>query len=245
MTTNVGRPVVSRPTLRAAFCGVVDYVTALGRQEQIRNDILQGTATDIVWCLEHPAVVTAGRHASETDRLGTSSAVEGGSPGLVRTTRGGLLTWHGPGQLVVYPILTLRNYRLAGPKPYVAMLCRAVGLALARLGLSAVYDEQHPGVWTVDTPARKLASVGVHIHKGVSIHGIALNLDPDLMEFRKIRPCGLAADVVTSVAHELGKAPTVAQMAPVVVHEVGRLLGADLEWVLEDWAGPYSRESQP
>ncbi|NUN16690.1 MAG: lipoyl(octanoyl) transferase LipB, partial [Myxococcales bacterium] len=151
----------------------------------------------------------------------------------IRTSRGGLLTWHGPGQLVIYPILTLRTYRLAGPKSYVATLCGAVGAAVSKLGLNTRYDEHEPGVWTHGTPSRKLASVGVHIHKGVSIHGVALNLNPDLMEFRKIRPCGMEAEVITSVANELGWSPSVAEMAPAVVQQLGLGLGADIEWVTD------------
>lgn len=189
------------PPIRIAWRGRVPLERALAEQRAHREAMLgDPEAPEVLWLLEHPPTVTTGLRAAaglpEPDWLAARGVA------LVRTERGGLATYHGPGQLIGYALLRLRPRGLS-----VTALIRALEEGLIRWseqhGLPAGRRPGAPGVWC---EAGKIASVGVHIRRGVSMHGFALNLDPDLEPFGWIRPCGLEPTAVTSVARATGSA---------------------------------------
>ncbi|TNE89243.1 MAG: lipoyl(octanoyl) transferase [Deltaproteobacteria bacterium] len=189
----------SSAPLTRAWLGRVPYREAHRLQLARRRGVLAGHAPDTLWLLEHSRVVTLGR------RGGLDAPLAGID--VVRTERGGLATWHGPGQLVGYLIADVG--RLGhGVKSTVAALERGLVLWLAGQGIAAQARAGFPGVWIGE---RKVASLGLHFRRGVSMHGFALNLCPDLSEFEAFTPCGIDGVEMTSVARERGGAPSPAE----------------------------------
>jgi lipoyl(octanoyl) transferase len=177
--------------------GRLSYADALERQLAARERVLSG-GPDEVLLLEHEAVVTLGRRGGEVDAAALSRL---GVP-VVQSDRGGLATWHGPGQLVGYPIIDLRRRHLT-IRDFVAVLGRLLEALAAELGVAARWDPRQPGVYVGD---RKLGSIGLHVHRGVTTHGFALNVDCDLAGFGAIAPCGVARLAMTTLAAETGRA---------------------------------------
>ena len=191
-------------TLRWEWLGRVEHAACAEQQRARRDAIIAGQADEVVWCVEHPPTVTVGRRPAP----GTPSSEALSKLGIAysRTERGGLATWHGPGQLVVYPLVSLWAHRLK-VKDYVSRLEQVTIDWLATLGLDdARRRPGFPGVWVGND---KVAAVGIHIRRGVSLHGLAINLAPDLRGFSAIVPCGIADGGVTSVARICGQAPSV------------------------------------
>jgi lipoyl(octanoyl) transferase len=180
-------------TLEVGRPGLVDYGDALAWQESLRDRVLAG-GPDVLLLLEHPPVYTLGR-AADAAFLGT--APDGGIP-VVRTTRGGQVTYHGPGQLVGYPLLDLRRHR-ADVRWYVTALEEVLIRALDHFGVTASRRRGAPGVWV---GARKIGSVGIAIRHWCTWHGFALNVDGDMTPFRAIVPCGLTGVEMTSLDRE-------------------------------------------
>jgi lipoyl(octanoyl) transferase len=208
--------------LRIVRAGLLPYEHAWQLQRTTHAARADGALDDTVLLLEHPPVFTAGKRTSPAER-----PVDG-TP-VIDVDRGGKITWHGPGQLVGYPIL-----RLADPIDVVAYVRRLEQMLIdvcADLGLSAVPVEGRTGVWI---PAdcrgseRKVAAIGVRIARGVSLHGFALNCNPDLTWFDRIVPCGIADAGVTSLAKELDRDVTVADAMPVVEHHLPTLIGQNV-----------------
>ena len=197
----------------------IDYERAWTTQREVHEQVVAGTAPDTVLLLEHPPVYTAGRRTASYER-----PVDG-TP-VVDVDRGGRITWHGPGQLVGYPVV-----RLAEPIDVVLYVRRLEEVLIgtcADLGLTTVRVEGRSGVWLPKATGRrprKVASIGVRVARGVTTHGFALNCDPDLSWFAKIVPCGIDDADMTSLSVELGRQVTVAEVLPVVE---ARLLAADL-----------------
>jgi lipoate-protein ligase B len=162
---------------------------------------LRGEVPDTLLLLEHPPVVTLGRRGSLEDVYLAPERLRQRGIALERTTRGGLVTYHGPGQLVGYPIVALRARGLSIPC-YVRALERTIVAALAEIGVAAHLDERHVGVWT---SSGKIAAIGVAQRHGVTLHGFAVNLQPDLSHFALINPCGIGRLGVTSAAAILGQ----------------------------------------
>lgn len=196
----------------------VPYQEAWDLQRAVHADVVSGARPDTVLLVEHASVYTAGRRTAAWDR-----PVDG-TP-VVDVDRGGRITWHGPGQLVAYPIV-----RLAEPVDviaYVRALEEAVIEVAARLGLATERAEGRSGVWLPrgdgERP-RKLAAIGVRVARGVTMHGLALNCDCDLAEFGRIVPCGLPDADATSLTAELGR--------PVGVPDAEPLLRTALERTL-------------
>lgn len=187
----------------------VDYQDAWELQRQVHAAVSEG-APDTVLMVEHVSVYTAGKRTARADR-----PVDG-TP-VVDVDRGGRITWHGPGQLVAYPIV-----RLAEPVDvvaYVRALEQAVMDTCADLGVRTIRVEGRSGVWCPQEgsrPERKVAAIGVRVARGVTMHGLALNCDPDLGAFDRIVPCGIADAGVTSLAAELGRDVTVAEVEPLL-----------------------------
>ena len=186
--------------------GLVPYEKAWDLQRTLAAERAEDRRPDTLLLLEHPSVYTAGRRTLPEERPFDGTPV-------IDVDRGGKITWHGPGQLVGYPIL-----RLAEPFDVVAHVRRLEALlidACAELGLETRRVEGRSGVWTVDGQ-RKVAAIGVRVTRGVTTHGFALNCDPDLAAFGRIVPCGIADAGVSSLSRELGKIVTVADALPVV-----------------------------
>jgi lipoyl(octanoyl) transferase len=206
------------PALRATRAGVVDYLTAWDEQRRIHEAVADGTEPNTVLLLEHPSVYTAGKRTEPWDRP------TDGTP-VVDVDRGGKITWHGPGQLVGYPIL-----RLPDPVDVVAYVRRVEQLlidACDELGLATTRIEGRSGVWVPADdrgPARKVAAIGIRVARAVTLHGFALNCACDLAYFDRIVPCGIRDAGVTSLSVELGRPVTVADALPVVDRHLPTLL---------------------
>jgi lipoate-protein ligase B len=180
--------------------GTIEYAQAVRLQDQLAEQRLNDEIPDTLLLLEHPAVITLGRRASLDDVYLSESGLQERGIGLEKTTRGGLVTYHGPGQLVGYPIVKLRARGLTVPC-YVRALELSVVDALHETGIRARIDAGHVGVWT---DFGKIAAIGVAQRHGVTLHGFAVNLQPDLSHFALINPCGIGDLGVTSASVILG-----------------------------------------
>jgi lipoyl(octanoyl) transferase len=215
----------TRRVIRYVEAGTVDYETAWAEQRRLHAGVVEGTEPDTVILLEHPPVYTAGKRTEPHERPFDGTPV-------IDVDRGGKITWHGPGQLVGYPIVRLAEH------VYVVDYVRRVEEALigvcAELGVRAARVKGRSGVWLpadAHKPERKVAAIGVRVAQGVTMHGFALNCDPDLTWFDRIVPCGIADAGVTSLSAELGRDVTVAE----VLEPVRRRLDDLLSW------GEYER----
>src|SRR5579864_5646507 len=180
--------------------GVIAYADAMRLQDELVEQRLENRIPDTLLLLEHPPVITLGRRGSLADVYAPEEELHERGIAVERTTRGGLVTYHGPGQLVGYPIVHLRQRQLTVPC-YVRALELAIIDALELLGICAHFDEEHVGVWT---EKGKIAAIGVAQRHGVTLHGFAVNLQPNLAHFGLINPCGIGALGVTSAAVLLG-----------------------------------------
>ena len=199
--------------------GVVDYRDAYDLQHRLAADRADGTLDhDVLLLLEHPATYTAGKRTEDSDRPTDGSLV-------IDVDRGGRITWHGPGQLVGYPII-----RLAEPLDvvdYVRRLESALIEVCAGLGVTTGRVDGRSGVWIRDDNGeRKLGQIGIRVARGVALHGIALNVDPDMSAFDAIVPCGIADAGVTSLARELGRSLSVADVLEDVAARIAGALDA-------------------
>ena len=196
-----GAPLLVCRIIRA---GVVPYRAAWDWQVAIAGQVRRGAAPETLLLLEHPHTYTRGRLAPDDHLLRDEASLVAQGIAVVATDRGGLATYHGPGQLVAYPVIRLRGR--GGPHWYVRALEQVIIASLAEFGLAAATVDGLTGVWTGDGQ-RKIAAIGVKIAGGVAYHGFAINVDPDLRMFDGIIPCGIADRGVTSLAVELPPAP--------------------------------------
>ena len=200
--------------------GLVPYDVAWAEQRRVHAARVAGELPDTVLLLEHPPVYTAGKRTAPEERP------TDGTP-VIDVDRGGKITWHGPGQLVGYPIV-----RLPDPVDVVAHVRRveeALILACADLGVDATRVEGHSGVWVLGADGeqdRKIAAIGIRVSAGVTMHGFALNCDCDLGWFDRIVPCGLTDATVTSLSQEAGRDITVAEATPYVEKRLAEVLRA-------------------
>ena len=192
--------VAGEGTCRIIRAGVVDYREAWDWQVRIADGVRDGSQPETLLLLEHPHTYTRGRLAPDSDLLLDEPTLAARGITVVETDRGGLITYHGPGQLIAYPIIRLRGR--GGPHWYVRTLERVIIAVLAEFRLDATTVDGRTGVWTADG-RRKIAAIGVKIAGGVAYHGFAINVDPDLTMFDGIIPCGIADRAVTSMAAEL------------------------------------------
>lgn len=188
--------------------GLVEYQKAWEVQRTIHQEVADGIRPNTLLLLEHPSVYTAGRRTDDSERP------TDGTP-VIDVDRGGRITWHGPGQLVGYPIVKLlKPTELVG---FVREIEAALIKVCSDLGITAVRVEGRSGVWIQDQKGdRKIAAIGIRVAKGVTMHGFALNVNPDLSAFRSIVPCGITDADVTSLEIELGRTITVDEVAPLV-----------------------------
>ena len=178
--------------------GSIDYPAALELQRDLHDKVANDELPAVLLLLQHPHVYTLGRRGNETDILVSADALRQLDADVYHTDRGGEATYHGPGQLVGYPILNLRAAGL-GPLAYVRALERVIISTLAELGIDSTADDKPTGVWVNDA---KIAALGVRVSRGVTMHGFALNVDPDLSYFNHIVPCGMPDANVTSVSEQ-------------------------------------------
>jgi lipoate-protein ligase B len=181
--------------------GLIEYAAAMALQDDLVEQRLRDEIPDTLLLLEHPPVITLGRRGSLSDVYVSETELRRRGISVEKTTRGGLVTYHGPGQLVGYPIVHLRRRGLTVPC-YVRALELAIINALGEIGIAAHLAEDHVGVWTHEQG--KIAAIGVAQRRGVTLHGLAVNLQPDLSHFGLINPCGIGDLGVTSAAASLG-----------------------------------------
>ncbi|SDP45832.1 lipoyl(octanoyl) transferase [Klenkia soli] len=205
--------------LQVIRAGLVDYQEAWDRQRELHAARVAGTGPDTMLLLEHPPVYTAGKRTEPHERP------QDGTP-VVDVDRGGKITWHGPGQLVGYPIV-----KLAGQLDVVAHVRRLEVALIAvcdRFGVATEQVEGRSGAWVrADSrgPDRKIAAIGVRVARGVTMHGFALNCDPDLTAgFGGIIPCGIVDAGVTSLTAELGRDVPVSEVVDAVEQEMRAVL---------------------
>lgn len=193
------------PPVRAHWLGRVPYRETWALQKRLAARRAEGEIGDRLLLVEHPAVLTLGRHADASHVRATASELERRGIEVVRVERGGEVTYHGPGQLVAYPIVALHERELL-LRPFVRALEAAMSATCARLGVEAGRRDGHPGCWCdpAEPDARKIGALGLRIERGVTFHGIALNVEPDLADFELIDPCGMPGVISTSIARELG-----------------------------------------
>ena len=185
--------------------GLVPYDAAWRLQQELHAEVVAG-AEDVTLLLEHPPVYTAGKRTEPWDRPSDGTPV-------VDVDRGGKITWHGPGQVTGYPLL-----RLADPVDVVDYVRRLEQLLIdvcAELGLATGRVDGRSGVWTPDG-ARKVAAIGIRVARGVTMHGFAINVDPDLTAYDRIVPCGIADATVTSLSRELDRSVGVDEVLPLL-----------------------------
>jgi len=209
---------------RVVHLGPTPYREAWELQRAIAGEVARGESLDTVILLEHPPVVTLGRRTDESElHIPSGSAVE-----IVETDRGGRSTYHGPGQLVCYPIFDLTRHG-QDVKKYCRDLEEALIRTLAAFELEATRNEGLTGIW-LEQPPRKIASIGVHISKWVTTHGYALNVDLDTAPFTEwITACGIEDALFTTMARELGRPVAVDDVRPAAVTALGEVFNLQFE----------------
>ena len=213
----------------------VDYLAALALQERLVEAKQLAPSPDILLFVEHPHVYTLGRGGKESNVLAPECVP------VIRTSRGGDVTYHGPGQLVVYPIIDLRSKLRKDVHRYVRNLELSAIRTLEDFGLEAARRPPFTGIWIGD---KKIAAIGVAVRRCITFHGLALNVNTDLSYFKRIIPCGLTWADVTSMAKELGKEQSVERVREIFLHHFAELFGyseveegrfaEDRGWRMED-----------
>ena len=200
--------IISQKLLRVEEIGVIDYLNAWQIQREIHEKVVNNIEPNTLLILQHPSVYTAGRRTEISDRPLDDTPV-------IDVDRGGKITWHGLGQIVGYPIIKLKNSTdVVG---FVRELETAIISICEEFGIKAERYCERSGVWLRDAKGdRKIAAIGLRVAKGVTMHGFALNVNPDLSAYSKIVPCGIADAKVTSLSAELGRSITIEEVMPVL-----------------------------
>jgi lipoate-protein ligase B len=189
-----------KKTCIAPYLGIVPYDVALKLQQESMQARAAGRISDVMLLMQHPTVFTIGRFKGGEDITVPSWTLAREGIPVFLTDRGGGITYHGPGQLVGYPIVNLKENRL-GVREYIWKLEAAIIKMLLALGIRGYRLAGYPGVWA---NGKKVCSIGIHISHHITTHGFALNVTNDLRFFEYVRPCGLPAQVMTSVSELLG-----------------------------------------
>jgi len=203
------------PALAIVRAGTVDYLTAWDEQRRLHEAVVDGRAPETVLLLEHPSVYTAGKRTQPWERPADGTPV-------VEVDRGGQITWHGPGQIVGYPIMKLTAVPGGHAMDVVAYVRRVERMLIAvcaDLGVATERVKGRSGVWVrADDrgPDRKVAAIGIRVARSVTQHGFALNCNPDLAYYDRIVACGIRDAGVTSLSQEIGRDVTVDEVLPIV-----------------------------
>jgi lipoyl(octanoyl) transferase len=217
--------------------GRMDYPAAMALQQQVCALRQQEHIGDVLLLVEHPPVLTLGRNARREHVVATDAALASRGIALLETNRGGDVTYHGPGQLVGYPILNLRGFTPSiGIIDYLRKLEEVLIRVCAEYGVLTERVPGRSGVWTVPggaVPEKKIAALGVHVARGVTTHGFALNVTTDLDDFRLIVPCGITDRGVTSLEAEVAgdRPPSLEQVSQSVARHFGRVFDRPIVWV--------------
>ena len=228
--------------LRFETLGTIDYLDAWELQKQIHADVVAGTRPDTVLLLEHPPTYTAGKRTDAHER-----PVDPGGAPVIDVDRGGKITFHGPGQLVAYPIVRLPSH--VKVVDFVRRLEEAMIRTCADLGVTTARVPGRSGVWLQEEaasdspgrPERKIAAIGLRVSKGVTMHGVAMNCDVEMGWYDRFVPCGISDAGVTSLSLELGRDVTVAETGPVLE----RHLRTYLAWEPYDATPDYDPRPEP
>lgn len=204
--------ICSESPIAFARSGIIDYEKAWQIQRTVHAEVAAGTRPNTLMLLEHPSVFTAGRRTLDQERP------TDGTP-VIDVDRGGKITWHGPGQIVGYPIVRLaKRHDVVG---FVREIETALIAVCNDFGIDAQRYCERSGVWLRDEKGdRKIAAIGIRFAQGVTMHGFALNVNPDLSWFDRIVPCGFTDTGVTSMAQELNREIAVEEVIPVVERHV-------------------------
>ena len=214
--------------------GPTDYLAAWDRQRAVHAEVVAGGPPTVL-LLEHSPVYTAGKRTEPHERPADGTPV-------IEVDRGGKITFHGPGQLVGYPIVWLPDHVLV--VDFVRRLEEALILVCADLGVATARVPGRSGVWlqaSADRPERKIAAIGIRVSRGVTMHGFALNCDVDLSWYDRFVPCGISDAGVTTLAEELGRDVTVAEAMPLVEQRLSELLA----WAPYDATPDYEPRPEP
>jgi lipoate-protein ligase B len=206
-----------------------------------RADALRAGGAETLILLEHPPVYTLGVRGKSEHVLASETALRARGAEVVRTDRGGDVTFHGPGQIVGYPILDLRR-RNIGPATYVRMLQQVLIDALSRFDIEATCVEGRPGAWT---RGEKIAAIGVRVSRGVTTHGFALNVNTDLSYFDDIIPCGITDATVTSMQRELGAPQDVRAVEDAIIEAFEGVFGTSISEPASDAGSTQAGEPNP
>ena len=212
------------PVVKAVWLGTIEYEAACCLQGRVAAARARDEIDDALLLLEHPPVITVGRGGGQGEILASTERLREAGVVVIPADRGGRATYHGPGQLVAYPILKLRDDDLFG---YVRSLEEVVIRVLRDYGLSAGRDREHPGVWL---DGAKIAAVGLAVREGVTRHGLALNVDPRMAHFQLLIPCGIADRGVTSMAQVLGHPVDIAEVRERFVIAFGDVFQCQVVW---------------
>jgi lipoate-protein ligase B len=224
----------SRLILNCEWHGTVPYSDGLALQNERAEAVRKNGTRGSLLLLEHPPVLTDGRFGKGGNFVVPEDEIRRRGVEVHRTGRGGDVTFHGPGQLVSYPVISLRDFGL-GARAYVRALEETIIRTLGDYGIEGARKEGYPGVWT---DGGKIASIGVAVRGGVTMHGSALNVNTDLSYFSLIIPCGIPGVIVTSMQEILGKKLDVRDVAMIYARNFGEVLGAEV--VIWDDAFPGS-----
>ena len=210
----------------AVNLGMTGYRGARRLQKELHSLVAVGELPNLLLLLEHPHVYTLGRRGNPSHILLPAGELARKSVDVHHVDRGGEVTYHGPGQLVAYPIIDLRQWG-RGPLKYVRALEQVIVDTLAEHGIKAESSPRPTGVWVGDA---KIAAIGVKVSRGVTTHGLALNVDPDLSYFEGIVPCGMPHVQVTSMSALNGEAIAVDAVASSLARHFGRIFGWTVDW---------------
>ena len=227
-----GRPAEAAPPANAAQetrpvrldvidLGTRDYALALDFQRQMVELRIKGEIPDTLILVEHPPVLTLGRQATQANLLVNEAYLAQQGIGLYRIERGGEVTYHGPGQIVGYPIISLKE-RGISPGAYLRMLEEALIAAIDAYGLKAGRANGFTGAWV---GSEKVAAIGIAVRRWVTYHGFAFNVESNLAHFDLIVPCGIQGKGVTSLSRLLGRSVPMAEAQRVIVREFKRVFG--------------------
>jgi len=212
-------------TCRVIWLGTMDYLEAWDLQLSLVGKVHSDSEPNTMLMLEHPHVYTKGRLSKESDVLVPEEILAAKGIRIYETDRGGQVTYHGFGQLVIYPILNLREW--GGPVKYVRALEKVVIATLTEMGITANCESGNTGVWT---DQGKIAAIGVKISRGIAFHGLSLNVNTDLTYYQDIVPCGFTDRPVTSMATILGEPVDMELIRYSLVYQFGQEFGFKMEY---------------
>ena len=217
-------------TIQWVFLGRMDYKEAWNLQRDLAEARIRGEISNTLLLLEHPPTYTLGRRGGDSDLLLPVEDLKLHGAAVIDVDRGGQATFHGPGQLVAYPILNLKEWG-RGPLRYVRTLESVVISVLQEFGVQAMRIDKLTGVWVGD---KKIAAIGLKISRGVTTHGVALNVSTDLAWYQHIVPCGVPDKDVTSMEQLLERPVTVAEVIPVLLKRFGVEFSAEMKAVTRE-----------